>query len=56
MAVLTMQVTTGEHQNVRVLVEDLEALKQLKRDDEINLAVTFHRVINAYKMQTECVG
>ena len=50
MAVQTMQVTTGEHQNVRVMIEDLELLKKLKRDDEVNLAVTFHRVLTTYEM------
>ena len=50
MAVQTKQITTGVHHNVRVQAEDLEALKRLKRDDEISLAVTFHRIIETAEM------
>jgi hypothetical protein len=50
MAVQTMQVTTGKHQNLRVQIEDLDTLKRLKRDDEISLAVTFHRIVEAAEM------
>lgn len=50
MAVQTKQVTTGKHRNVRVQDEDLETLKRLKRDNEVNLAVTFHRIIEAAEM------
>jgi len=46
----TKRVAVGDHQNVSVLVEDLEALKRLQHPEDASLAVTFHRIIEAAEM------
>ncbi len=48
--VITQRVAVGAHQNVSVLVEDLEILKRLQHPEDKSLAVTFHRIIEAAAM------
>lgn len=43
----TKRMAIGKHQNVSVLVEDLEKLKRLQHPEDGSLAVTFHRIIEA---------
>ena len=52
MAIQTKQITTGDHQNVRVQKEDLDILKKFQSENE-NLAVTFHRVVTTYELYEE---
>ena len=46
----TKRVAVGDHQNVSVLVEDLQTLKRLQHPEDASLAVTFHRIIEAAEM------
>jgi hypothetical protein len=50
MAVETKKYTTGKHQNIRMQLSDIEALRRLRRSDEGSDAVTLHRIIEAYEM------
>ena len=49
MAIETKQVIRGDRKTLSIQLEDLEALRRLKRGKE-SLAVTFHRIVEAAEM------
>jgi hypothetical protein len=49
MAIETKQIIRGARKTLSIQLEDLEALKRLRRGKE-SLAVTFHRVVDNAEM------
>jgi predicted CopG family antitoxin len=49
MAIETKQIIRGDRKTLSIQLEDLEALRRLKRGKE-SLAVTFHRIVEAAEM------
>ena len=56
MTIETKKYTTGKHQNIRMQVSDIEALRRLRLPDEGSDAVTLHRIIEQAAMHEASIN